>query len=101
MEWPIAGGADERAGAPGDRADAALLAPQTALLYTPAQAAELLAVPESWVRRKAGLRLVPCTFVGKHLRFSQEDLRAIIAAGRRPAGTPRRARPVRRRTRGR
>ncbi|WIX88226.1 helix-turn-helix domain-containing protein [Amycolatopsis sp. DG1A-15b] len=53
------------------------------LLYTPAAAAERLTIGESWLRRKAGQRLIPCTFVGKHLRFSDEDLRAIVAAGRR------------------
>ena len=57
------------------------------LLYTPAQAAERLAITESWLRRKAGLRLIPCTFVGKHLRFSDADLHAIVAAGNRPTGT--------------
>ncbi|WP_238413102.1 helix-turn-helix domain-containing protein [Saccharothrix deserti] len=54
-------------------------------LYTPAQAAEMLAVKESWLRRKAGLRAIPSTFVGKHLRFSAADLRAIAALGTRAA----------------
>lgn len=53
------------------------------LLYTPAAAAERLTIGESWLRRKAGQRLIPCTFVGKHLRFTDEDLRAIVAAGSR------------------
>ncbi|MFD2420390.1 DNA-binding protein [Amycolatopsis pigmentata] len=66
------------------------------LLYTPAEAAEKLATTESWLRRKAGLRLVPCTFIGKRLRFSDADLQAIIACGRRPAGAlPRTRRPRR------
>jgi excisionase family DNA binding protein len=52
-------------------------------LHTPAEAAELLAVKESWLRRKAGQRLIPCTFVGKHLRFSAADLRTITEAGHR------------------
>lgn len=60
------------------------------LLYTPADAAELLAVPESWLRRKAGRRLIPCTFVGKHLRFSTADLAAITTAGAQPVLQPRR-----------
>lgn len=55
------------------------------LLYTPREAAELLGVKESWLRRKAAAREVPCTFVGKHLRFSRADLEAIVAAGARPA----------------
>ncbi|QFZ24245.1 DNA-binding protein [Saccharothrix syringae] len=58
-------------------------------LYTPAQAAELLAVRESWLRRRAGRRQVPCTFLGKHLRFSAADLRVIAAQGARAVRTPR------------
>src|SRR5689334_21356052 len=60
------------------------------VLYTPAEAAELLKVRESWLRKKAAARQVPCTFLGKHLRFSPADLAAIInsaaepAVGRRP-----------------
>jgi excisionase family DNA binding protein len=68
------------------------------LLYTPAAAAERLTVGESWLRRKAGQRLIPCTFVGKHLRFTDEDLRAIVAAGRRgPRNRDQTGRPGRRR----
>ena len=59
------------------------------LLYTPAEAAQRLRVRESWLRKKAAARTVPCTFLGKHLRFSPADLAAIVAAacpatGRRP-----------------
>lgn len=55
-------------------------------LYTPAEAAQLLKVPESWLRKKAAARVIPCTFVGKHLRFSSDDLAKIISAGaRQPA----------------
>lgn len=68
-----------------------------ALLYTPAQAAQLLSVRESWLRKQAGQRLIPCTFLGKHLRFSRSDLTAIADAGARP---PRPATTGRRRTRG-
>jgi excisionase family DNA binding protein len=55
------------------------------LLLTPAQAAGLLQVRESWLRRRAGERRVPCSFVGKHLRFSYADVEAIAAEGARPA----------------
>ncbi|MCP2339240.1 helix-turn-helix domain-containing protein [Actinomadura rupiterrae] len=66
-------------------------------LYTPAAAAELLQVPESWLRKKAGARLIPCTFVGKHLRFSEADLAAIVASGKRaPRGAARVRSPRRR-----
>lgn len=53
-------------------------------LYTPAEAAMQLRVRESWLRRQAGERRIPCTFLGKHLRFSDTDLQAVIAAGTRP-----------------
>ncbi|MBF9129691.1 helix-turn-helix domain-containing protein [Plantactinospora sp. S1510] len=64
------------------------------LLYTPAEAAHRLQVRESWLRKKAAARKVPCTFLGKHLRFSPADLAAIIdnaaqpATGRRPRRKP-------------
>jgi excisionase family DNA binding protein len=52
-------------------------------LHTPAEAAQLLRVPESWLRKKAAARMIPCTFVGKHLRFSSADLAEIVEAGAR------------------
>jgi excisionase family DNA binding protein len=55
------------------------------VLYTPAEAAHRLRVRESWLRKKAAARTVPCTFLGKHLRFSPADLAAIVAAAARPA----------------
>ncbi|GAA1815511.1 hypothetical protein GCM10009682_40530 [Luedemannella flava] len=55
------------------------------LLYTPAQAAQRLQVRESWLRKKAAAREVPCTFLGKHLRFSADDLAAIVDASARAA----------------
>jgi excisionase family DNA binding protein len=60
-------------------------------LFTPTQAAELLHVPESWLRRRAARRLVPCTFLGKHLRFSRANLNQIITDAARPAATARRS----------
>lgn len=61
------------------------------LLLTPAQAAAMLQVRESWLRRRAARRQVPCSFLGKHLRFSRADLERIVADSARPAAT---ARPV-------
>ena len=55
------------------------------VLYTPAEAAQRLRVRESWLRKKATAREVPCTFLGKHLRFSPADLAAIVAVSVRPA----------------
>ena len=59
--------------------------PPAPLLHTAEQAAALLQVSPSWLRKKATARAIPCTFLGKHLRFSADDLAAIIAAG---ASTP-------------
>lgn len=54
-------------------------------LHTPAEAAEILSIRESWLRHKAAARAIPCTFVGKHLRFSDDDIAQIVAQGaRRP-----------------
>ncbi|MBO2450752.1 helix-turn-helix domain-containing protein [Actinomadura barringtoniae] len=60
----------------------------TPRVHTPAEAARLLRVRESWLRKKAAARAIPCTFLGKHLRFSDDDLALLIREGRRP---PRRA----------
>lgn len=47
------------------------------LLYTAEQAAVLLQVRPSWLRRKTAARAVPCRFLGKHLRFSRSDIETI------------------------
>lgn len=52
-------------------------------LHTPAEAAEILRVRESWLRTKAATRAIPCTFIGKHLRFSDSDIFQIKQAGAR------------------
>jgi hypothetical protein len=41
------------------------------------------------VETKAAARLIPCTFVGKHLRFSDSDIAEIIQAGARQPVTVR------------
>ncbi|GAA1818409.1 helix-turn-helix domain-containing protein [Planosporangium flavigriseum] len=57
------------------------------LLYTPVEAAAQLRIRESWLRRQAAARQIPCTFLGKHLRFSAADLAAIVAQhGQAPTG---------------
>jgi hypothetical protein len=52
-------------------------------LYTAAEAAGILKVRESWLKTKAAARLIPCTFIGKHLRFSDDDITEIMKAGAR------------------
>ena len=58
-------------------------------LHTVAEAAGILKVRESWLKTKAAARLIPCTFVGKHLRFSDSDIAEIMQAGARPPVTVR------------
>jgi hypothetical protein len=58
-------------------------------LHTPAEAAAILKVRESWLKTKASARLIPCTFVGKHLRFSDDDIAAIMRSGARQPVTTR------------
>jgi hypothetical protein len=50
----------------------------------------MLSIRESWLRDKAAARTIPCTFVGKHLRFSDDDIAQIVAAGARRPMTRRR-----------
>lgn len=64
-------------------------------LHTPAEAAEILTIRESWLRTKAARRAIPCTFIGKHLRFSDDDIAKIMADGERPPGAARRRGPRR------
>jgi hypothetical protein len=52
-------------------------------LHTAAEAAEILKVRESWLKTKAAARQIPCTFIGKHLRFSDGDIAEIMQAGAR------------------
>lgn len=58
-------------------------------LHTAPEAAGILKVRESWLKTKASARLIPCTFVGKHLRFSDDDIAEIMRAGARQPVTSR------------
>jgi hypothetical protein len=62
----------------------------TGELHTVAETARILKVRESWLKTKASARLVPCTFVGKHLRFSDDDIAEIMRVGARQPVTRRR-----------
>jgi hypothetical protein len=64
-------------------------------LHTVAEAAGILKVRESWLKTKAAARLIPCTFVGKHLRFSDDDIAEIMKAGARQPVTAHERRPRR------
>lgn len=59
----------------------------TERLLSIAEAAELLAVPPSWLRDKVTARQVPHTRLGRHVRFTPDQLRRIIAASEASAET--------------
>ena len=56
-------------------------------LLKPAEAAELLSVPTSWVYEAARERRLPHLKVGKHLRFLRADLEAWLQEQRVEART--------------
>lgn len=49
------------------------------MLFTFAQAADMTALPESWLRKAVTERRIDFRKIGKHVRFSQTDLDALIA----------------------
>ncbi len=57
-----------------------------------AEAAALLGIGESTLRKRVAARLVPFTFPAglKLIRFTDDDLRQILAAGSRQPRAPRR-----------
>lgn len=63
-------------------------------LWSITEAADLLAVPRSWLRDKVTARAVPHARLGRHVRFTAEHLRCIIAAGEASAGSAPGPRPT-------
>ena len=58
-------------------------------LYTPAEAAERLKVTETWLKKRVSARSIPHTRIGRHIRFSDADLAALVAqSGVSPTTTP-------------
>jgi excisionase family DNA binding protein len=71
----------------GRAADLRLLPPTTAgppLLLTVEEAAAALHVPASWLRRRVAEHAVECTRLGRHVRFTHEQLHALIANSAQP-----------------
>jgi excisionase family DNA binding protein len=50
-------------------------------LLTIQEVAELLNVPERWVRDKVTERAIPFTKIGKHVRFTRDHIRQIVRHG--------------------
>jgi excisionase family DNA binding protein len=55
-----------------------------ALLLTVEQAAALLAVPSSWLKQRVAAHAIACTRLGRHIRFTQEQVAAIVTASEQP-----------------
>jgi excisionase family DNA binding protein len=53
-------------------------------LLTISEAALVLNVPENWLRKKVAAHAVPCTRIGKHVRFTRTHLDRIIESGEQP-----------------
>lgn len=61
------------------------------LLLDTHSAAEQLGVSYDWLKKRAAARTVPCTRLGRSVRFSAENLEAIVRAGETrpyPPGQP-------------
>lgn len=54
------------------------------------EAARVLAVPESWLRERVRLRRVPHRRLGKHVRFTAQDLEHIVEQSAQQVVTRRR-----------
>ncbi len=53
-------------------------------LLTIGEAADYLNVPVRWMQDAVQQRRVRCTRIGKHVRFTQDHLLELIAAGEQP-----------------
>lgn len=62
---------------------AELLGSLKPLLWTSEQAAARLGegITPGWLRRRATGRLIPCTFLGHFLRFSEQNLHDLVELG--------------------
>jgi excisionase family DNA binding protein len=58
------------------------------VLLTLDEAAALLSVPASWLKQRVARHTVACTRLGRHIRFTHEQLTAIIDAAAQPVLTP-------------
>jgi len=67
------------------------------LLFGFADVAQMLDVPESWLKREVTARRIPFRRLGRTVRFSQQDIDAIVEASAfTPAAQPQGLFPPRR-----
>jgi excisionase family DNA binding protein len=55
------------------------------VLLTLEEAAEILSVPVSWLRKRVANHALPCTRLGRHIRFTREQVAGIVEAAAEPA----------------
>lgn len=60
----------------------------SARLLNAAEASELLAVPESWVRQETRAGRLPHVALGRYRRYDADELRAWVGSRRRGPKTP-------------
>ena len=61
--------------------DAGLAEP---LLLTLEEAAQALHVPVSWLRKRVSEHTVSCTRLGRHIRFTRQQLLAVVESAEQP-----------------
>ena len=54
------------------------------ILMTVEQAAALLTVPVSWLKQRVSAQTVACTRLGRHIRFTRQQVATIVAANEQP-----------------
>ena len=54
-------------------------------LLTVDEAAEVLQVSTSWLRKRVAARAVPCVRLGRTVRFADSDIAQIVAKNRQTA----------------
>ncbi|MFI6986110.1 helix-turn-helix domain-containing protein [Embleya sp. NPDC050154] len=62
-------------------------------LYEVDEVVRMTKLPRTWLTRRAGEKRIPCSYLGKYLRFSADDIRELIAMHRidPKTGLPRQA----------
>jgi excisionase family DNA binding protein len=64
--------------------DAAARLSELGGLLTLTGAAAVLSVPESWLRKRVASHTVPCTRLGRHIRFTRQQIDQIVLAAQQP-----------------
>lgn len=66
------------------RFDQRAAAVEPPMLLTIEEAAEALSVPVSWLKKRVASHTVVCTRLGRHIRFTHQQVAAIVDAAAQP-----------------